>query len=232
MLVIAHRGASRDFAENTLDAFLGAIDQGADGVELDVRRTSDGRLAVHHDDTLADGRAIVATSFDRLPPAVPDLATTLDACAPLGVVNVEIKNWPEDRDFDPTEQLAGAVVELLEGRGELDDGRILVSSFHLPTIDRVHQLAPNLATGWLLGLVESQHDLVDRAAERGHGAVHPHHAFVNEDLVRIAHAAGIAVNTWTCDEPERIRWLADLGVDAVITNTPAVALEALGRGSS
>jgi glycerophosphoryl diester phosphodiesterase len=48
-------------------------------------------------------------------------------------------------------------------------------------------------------------------------------------LVERAHAAGLAVNTWTCDEPDRIRWLADLGVDAVITNTPDVALEALGR---
>ena len=61
--------------------------------------------------------------------------------------------------------------------------------------------------------------------------MHPHHAFVNEDFVRIAHDAGLAVNTWTCDEPERIRWLADLGVDAVITNIPDVALHALGRSA-
>jgi glycerophosphoryl diester phosphodiesterase len=39
----------------------------------------------------------------------------------------------------------------------------------------------------------------------------------------------LAVNTWTCDEPERIRWLAELDVDAVITNAPDVALRALGR---
>ena len=59
--------------------------------------------------------------------------------------------------------------------------------------------------------------------------MHPHHAFVTEDFVTIAHAAGLAVNTWTCDEPDRIRWLAELGVDAVVTNVPAIALEALGR---
>jgi glycerophosphoryl diester phosphodiesterase len=52
---------------------------------------------------------------------------------------------------------------------------------------------------------------------------------VNEDLVIAAHAAGLAVNTWTCDDPDRIRWLADLGVDAVVTNVPDVALTALGR---
>ena len=229
MLVIAHRGASAQFAENTLDAFAGAVDQGTDGVELDVRRTFDDQLAVHHDEGLADGRLLVETAFADLPRAVTDLDHALDACAPLAVVNIEIKNWPDDRDFDPTERLAGAVVDRLRQRGELHDGRALVSSFHLPTVDRVHELAPELATGWLLGLVENPHDLVARAAARGHVAVHPHHVFVNEDFVRIAHDAGLAVNTWTCDEPERIRWLADLDVDAVITNTPDVALRALGR---
>jgi glycerophosphoryl diester phosphodiesterase len=229
MLVIAHRGASAQFAENTLDAFFGAVEVGADGVELDVRRTADGQLAIHHDDTLPDGNALVDLAFADLPAQVTDLDHALEACAPLATVNVEIKNWPDDRDFDPTEQLADAVVDLLRQRDELDDGRVLVSSFHLPTIDRVHELAPGLATGWLLGLVENPHELIGRAAERGHVAVHPHHVFVNEDFVRLAHDAGLAVNTWTCDEPERIRWLADLDVDAVITNTPDVALHALGR---
>jgi glycerophosphoryl diester phosphodiesterase len=229
MLVIAHRGASSQFAENTLDAFLGAVEQGADGVELDVRRTADGGLAVHHDEALGDGRLLVETDISDLPPSVMDLVGALDACAPLAVVNIEIKNWPEDRDFDPDERLAAAVVDLLARRGELGEGRALVSSFHLPTIDRVHELAPGLATGWLLGFVDAPHDLVAQAAERGHVAIHPHHAFVNEDLVRVAHDAGLAVNTWTCDEPERIRWLADQGVDAVITNEPATARRALGR---
>ncbi len=47
--VIAHRGASKAFPENTVAAFEGALAMGADMVELDVRRTADGRLAVHHD---------------------------------------------------------------------------------------------------------------------------------------------------------------------------------------
>ena len=48
-LIIGHRGASADFPENTIAAFRGASDQGADGVELDVRQTCDGALVVHHD---------------------------------------------------------------------------------------------------------------------------------------------------------------------------------------
>ena len=229
MLVIGHRGASATFPENTLAAFAGAIAQGADGVELDVRRTSDGRLALSHDDTLADGRVVVETAFADLPVNITDLASALEVCAPLDLVNIEIKNWPEDGDFDATEQLASGVVELLDARGELDGGRNLISSFHLPTIDRVHELAPTLPTAWLLGMVEDPIRLVTKAAEAGHLGVHPHHAFVNDALVAEAHRLGLAVNTWTCDDPDRIRWLADLGVDGVVTNVPDVALAALGR---
>jgi glycerophosphoryl diester phosphodiesterase len=229
MLVIAHRGASSAFSDNTLAAFSGAIVQGADGVELDVRRTADRRLALSHDDTLADGRVVVDTPFADLPDDIPDLPAALDVCSPLEVVNIEIKNWPDDKDFDATEQVAEAVVALLEARGEVADGRNLISCFHLPTVDRVHELAPGLATAWLLGLIEDAGALIDTAAERGHVAVHPHHLFVDEAFVARAHAAGLAVNTWTCDEPERIKELADLGVDAVVTNVPDVALAALGR---
>ncbi|MGH9085574.1 MAG: glycerophosphodiester phosphodiesterase [Acidimicrobiales bacterium] len=229
MLVIGHRGASAAHPENTLAAFLGAIDQGADGVELDVRRTADGALALCHDEVLPDGRAVVEVQQAELPPEVPILAQALDVCRPLAVVNVEIKNWPADGDFDPREQVAADVVALLEARCELADGRTLVSSFHLPTVDRVRELAPGLATGWLLGVAEDLGPLVDQAAAAGHVAVHPHHAFVDATLVARAHDAGLAVNTWTCDDPVRIRWLADLGVDAVITNVPDIALEALGR---
>jgi glycerophosphoryl diester phosphodiesterase len=229
MLVIAHRGASAAFPDNTLAAFAGAVAQGADGVELDVRRTADAHLALSHDDTLPDGTVVVDADFADLPEDIPDLAGALDVCTPLAVVNIEIKNWPDDKDFDPTEQLAAAVVSLLEARGELDDGRNLISCFHLPTIDRVHELAPGLATAWLLGLIEDAGALIDTAAERGHRAVHPHHAFVDEAFVTRAHAAGLAVNTWTCDDPERIAWLADVGVDAVVTNVPDIALQAIGR---
>lgn len=194
-----------------------------------MRRTADGALALSHDDTLPDGRVVAEVDRAHLPPDVPVLDEALDVCRPLAVVNTEIKNWPDDKDFDPSEQLAASVVALLTERGELDDGRNLVSCFHLPTIDRVHELAPGLATAWLLGLVEDPARLVERAAERGHVAIHPHHAFVNEALVQLAHDAGLAVNTWTCDDPERIRWLAGVGTDAVITNVPDVALAALGR---
>lgn len=229
MLVIGHRGASRAHPENTLAAFAGAIALGADGIELDVRRTSDGAMALSHEDTLSDGRILRDVPHSELPAEMPVLAEALEVCEPLVMVNIEIKNWPDDQDFDPTEVLAGAVVDLLGSRGELGSNRYLVSGFHLPTVDRVHELASTLATAWLVIGNEDLAGQVDRAAEHGHRAIHPHHAFVNEEVVGRAHRAGLAVNTWTCDEPDRIRWFAEIGVDAVVTNVPDVALAALGR---
>jgi glycerophosphoryl diester phosphodiesterase len=212
---------------------------GADGVELDVRRTADGGLAVHHDAHLADGRALVATAWDALPPEVVDLAAVLDACRDLDLVNVEIKNWPDDVDFDASLGVVEWVVEVLLGRPADERARLLVSCFHLPSVDRVRELAPELATAWLVigpgadgrspAGAEGELALVDRAAAHGHAALHPHHAFVTPGLVSEAHDAGLAVNTWTCDDPERIAWLAGVGVDGVVTNVPDVALAALGR---
>jgi glycerophosphoryl diester phosphodiesterase len=229
MLVLGHRGASASYPENTVIAFRGALDQGADGVELDVRRTADGGLAISHDGILPDGRALVDVATTDLPAGLPVLDEVLDACRAASVVNIEIKNWPGDGDFDPSEGLAADVVALLEARGELADGRALVSSFHLPTVDRVHELAPGLATAWLLFDASDPGPLIDRAAEHGHVAIHPHHAFVTPDLVTMAHGAGLAVNVWTVDDPDRIVWLGDLGVDAVVVNDPELALRALGR---
>jgi len=228
MLVVGHRGASAAERENSIAAFVRAVEQGADGVELDVRRTADGTLAVHHDEHLPDGRLLVELGRRDLEGLVDDLPAVLDACRPLGLVNIEIKNWPEDPDFDPEARLVDAVADLLEARGELDE-RILVSGFHLGTVDRVRERLPAVATGWLLGLFDDPAPLIETAAAHGHAAVHPHHLLVDERLVALAHDAGLQVNTWTCDDPDRIRELAAMGVDAVITNVPDVALRALGR---
>src|SRR3954465_3236369 len=113
--IFAHRGASARYTENTVMAFQGARDLGADWVELDVRRTADGALAVHHDAHLADGRAIVELAAAALPPHVPLLAEALAACAPMGV-NVEIKNWPADVDFDVSATIVEPHAPALQAR--------------------------------------------------------------------------------------------------------------------
>lgn len=222
----AHRGASRAKPENTLEAFLEAKAQGADGVELDVRRTRDGAMAIHHDAALPDGRNVFELDVADLPPDVPLLDAALDACAGM-LVNIEIKNVPVDVDHDPTERMAEAVVTLVTELGLRQS--VLVSSFSLETIDRVRTLDPSIPTGYLTSARWNQVHALERAVAGGHSAIHPMDPVVNPELVRLAHDAGVRVNTWTVDNPDRIRWLVDeCGVDAVITNVPDVARAALG----
>lgn len=223
-LIIAHRGASQAERENTIAAFRRAREMGADGVELDVRRTADDRLVVHHDPVLGDGRAIRELRSRELPASVPTLDRALDACAGM-FVNIEIKNDPDEPDFDPGEWVAHRVCGLLARRG--GGMRWLISSFRFETVAVCRSLLPSVRTAWLVETIDDE--VVARTATGGHVAVHPHVDAVDEITVRAAHAAGLAVNAWTCDAPERIRELIALGVDGICTNVPDVALAVRGE---
>lgn len=123
-----------------------------------------------------------------------------------------------------------AVVGLLRDLGSPE--RILVTSFAWELVDRVRALAPEVPTGLLAFDLASAPDPVAAAVAGGHRAVHPWDPFVDEAFVARAHAAGIEVNTWTVDDPDRIAALAALGVDAVITNLPDVARRVLSGDRS
>lgn len=226
VLVIAHRGASARHRENTVEAFREAARLGADGVELDVRRTAEGALVVHHDALLPAGQVISNMSDEEIPGWMPFFGPALDACDGL-VVNVEVKNAPNEPDWDPAESVARTVAETLRIRALHE--RTIVSAFTLSSIDAVRTVDPTLRTGWLTLPGYDQLDALETAAARGHTALHPHHSAVTEDLVDAAHARGLALNTWTVDDAERIRELAEWGVDGIITNVPDLALTALNR---
>jgi glycerophosphoryl diester phosphodiesterase len=222
--VIAHRGASRAERENTLVAYRRAAEMGADAVELDVRRTADGALVVHHDPKLADGRIICSTEAADLPDHVPHLGAALDACAGMWV-NLEIKNDPSEPDFDATDRIADQTMALLAERGEPE--RWLISSFRIETVDRCRTVLPEVRTAWLTSIVPD--DVVSILTARGHVALHPWVQLLGRDVVERCHAAGLAVNPWTCDDPARMRELVEWGIDGICTNVPDVALEVLGR---
>jgi glycerophosphoryl diester phosphodiesterase len=221
-LIIAHRGASLPIShpENTLAAFRRARSIGADWVELDVRRTADVRTAIHHDAQLADGRPIVSLERAALPGSVPDLDEALAACAGIGV-NVEIKNFVGEPDYDPTQWLAQAVVDAT--RRADPPVSVLVSSFAIDAIDRVRALAPSLPTALLTYALDDPAAAIALCVARGHRALHPHDPTVDRALIDLAHDHGLVVNVWTVDRPDRIAELAEMGVDGICTNVPQVA---------
>lgn len=221
MLIIGHRGASAAAPENTPTAFALADTMGADGVELDVRITPDGRLLAAHDPLPLDPAAIDALG-------AASFAEVLDACGDRLLINVEIKNWPEDTWYDETMALVPPILEEMRARGNPE--RFLISSFSLPTIDACRAYAPEFATAWLTWEVKDK--TIDKLLAAGHAAVHPIESTVTEETVTRCHDAGLAVNVWTCNDAARLVELDALGVDGVCTDVPDVALAALGRSGS
>jgi glycerophosphoryl diester phosphodiesterase len=222
--ILAHRGASNSERENSARAFRRAAEVGANAVELDVRRSADGALIVHHNPHLADGRVIRATPQGELPPDVLTLREALEACSGMWV-NVEIKNDPDEPDFDPDEEIADAVVDHLTSWG--DDRRWLISSFRRETIDRCRILAPTIPTAWLT--VDVDDETPRRLSVVGHLAVHPWYGNVTQDFIARCHDHGVQVNVWTCDDPQWMVRLAEWGVDGICTNVPDVALMVLSE---
>jgi len=191
-------------------------------VELDVRRTRDGGLVVHHDPQLADGRTIIDVDAADLPAHVAAFDAALDACTGMWV-NVEIKNDPDEPDFDPTDRIADRTIAALSARGE--DERWLISSFRIETVDRCRSLAPGIRTAWLVDDVPE--DVIATMVSRGHSALHPRVRTLCRSHIDACHGAGIAVNAWTCDDPERMAELIEWGIDGICTNVPDVALEVI-----
>ncbi len=224
--VFAHRGCTQGFVENTLDAFSEARRLGADGIELDVRLTADGGLAVHHDAEIAGAGVIGTLGVAELPAHVPLLAEALAVCEGM-VVNVEIKNAPQDPGWDPGEAVALLTAAAIEEAGWTD--RVIVSSFQVATLRAVQVADARLALGALWGYATEPGPALDEAAEAGFGSVHPFVTSVDRDLVERAHAAGLALNVWTVNALDDLRAVVAWGADAVITDRLDDAL-AIARG--
>ena len=195
---------------------------GSHSVELDVRRCGTGELIVHHNPVLDDGTPLNSTSLGDLPGHIPTLDDALDACAGMWV-NVEIKNDPTEPDFDPSESITRDTVELLRRRGAPDQW--LVSSFRRETIDETVRLWAELPTAFLVVDVTDADSLAKDLVASGHRALHPYVKTLTRGTVEVMHAHGLAVNTWTCDDPARMAELIEWGIDGICTNVPDVALK-------
>jgi glycerophosphoryl diester phosphodiesterase len=244
--VVAHRGASAIYPENTLESFQGAIDLGADAVELDVRMTSDGVPVIMHDldvSNTTDGRGFVHelslaqvkaldASRGQGPRAeVPTLAEALDLISGRVGVNIEIKNLPGEPAFDsPKEAAVHAGVRLLHDLRF--DGPVLICSFNWLSIERAREIDGGIATGFLTtALIEPAAALVYVRA-RGHQFVLPQFPALlsaGRAFVDAAHAEGVHVGTWTVDDPTVLEQLFEMGVDAVATNDPQQAIPVRDR---
>lgn len=235
----AHRGASADAPENTRAAFAEAERQGADGIECDVRRCKSGELLVFHDEDL--GRlAELPVALRDLPlselrgrrvlgseETIPTLDEALGSASERMLWNLELK---VDRHAE-AEPLARAVVSWVRRRGVGD--RVLLSSFHPLALLTCRRLAPELATAYLW-LADSFHPIWHGLWLRmtSSAAVHPPVRAVSARSVERWRRLGLCVNAWVSNQPEQMRRLAGAGVDGILTDHPARALQALGASKT
>lgn len=234
--IFAHRGASAYAPENTLEAFQLAMDQGADGIELDVQLTKDGELVVIHDETIdrvSDGKGAVrdytleelkkfsvSNHFEQYPDVkIPTLREVLELVKPGTMeINIELKTgifwYPE---------IERKVLELVKEEGMED--RIIYSSFNHYSVQKIKELSPEAETAYLIGDVML--DVAAYTKNTGIKGLHPALFHVKmADFLKEYKESGIALRVWTVNEKNQIRWLIDEGVDAVITNYPDRGLEA------
>jgi glycerophosphoryl diester phosphodiesterase len=233
--VLGHRGGNGPWHENSLDAFTAALRAGADGVELDVRRSVDGELVVLHDAEVPGAGLVHERRRDQLPEWVPTLDQALAACAGA-VVNVEVKNVPGDPGYDETNRVSLDVATVLArdtGPGTPGPAHVVVSSFWPDTLAAVGSGGGPGTVAVALGLLVhpalDAPSMLETAAGLGCAALHPHHSQVTPELVERAHGLDLAVFTWTVNDPEDLDAVAGAGVDGVITDDVAHTLAHLGR---
>jgi glycerophosphoryl diester phosphodiesterase len=229
-LVLGHRGASAYAGDNTLEAFRLAVVQGADGIETDIRLTTDGVMVLHHEPDEEGFGVFAEHSFADVRAALPEIPTIDEMLGATGdmLLNLEIKNDASQPDYDPHQTAAAAVVAWVDDH-DLHD-RVVVSSFDPETVIRVRVLDDRIVTGQLLDHRTDPDKMLAKVAACNHQWVLPYHQWLRvggAGTISEAHDLGLAVGTWTIDKPSRIRTLADYGIDAVITNDPKTALEAL-----
>jgi glycerophosphoryl diester phosphodiesterase len=237
-ILLGHRGSPRAKHENTLESFQLALEAGLDGIgldgiELDVQRSLNGVLVVHHDFFLPDGRLIAALNDTEimkfgLPGGlrVPTLEAVLIWAKNAGAyVNVEIKSEAMVSDGRETE-----TVRLIERLGMNE--QVIISSFNPASIVRVRLANARLETALLYdNEAGSPWYLEDAklAPVLGVKAIHPHHSLVTPELIARAKSRGWRVNVWTVNDLELGVKLLEMGVNALIGDDPAILLEARKR---
>ncbi len=232
--MLGHRGARHAAPENTFAAFELAREEGADGIELDVRLDGSGRVIVLHDPTLErvtkgedtrHSEDIPGSELERLNVGngehVPLLSEVLIWAKEHHLrVNVELKSDVRRR----VALLKRVAAVVLNGPKPL----ILFSSFHPFFVWWLSKNVPNIPRAWLVHDKQRVLKYAPGSHILGANGVNPEHVLASAKRVAQLKRTGCLVNVWTVNDPARARELAKNGVDSIISDTPGEILLALG----
>ena len=238
---IGHRGAAAECPENTLASFARALELGVMMIECDLQLTADGHVVIFHDWTLertTNGSGVVC----ELPLAairgldagswrdarfagepVPTLEETLDHVLPRAMLNLELKSRGSRAD---ARALASAAVAAVRARSAF--GQVIFSSFDGVCLEELRAVSSEARIGVLWDAPPFA-AAFESATRLGAVALHPRAATVTPELVREAHARGLAVYVWTVNPVDEMVRLVRSGVDGVISDHPGRLGEARER---
>ena len=254
LLVVAHRGASAVAPENTLAAFRRAIDDGADGIEFDVRLAKDGVAVVFHDSTLnrtgmRNGNIAEITStelakidigswFNKVDHRNADPSFRLQRVSTLADTLAFLKEFKGSIyiELKCKDSEIAALVSAVCGASS-DSGlasQIIIKSFKMAVIPRVRLLCPGLKTAALFApkvmtILRKEKYLVKIAEEFGADELSIHYSLATQKLMEKAGKRGLPVTIWTADNPRWIKRGIKLGLHAIITNNPERLLAKRGE---
>lgn len=222
MQIIAHRGASGEFPENTLLAIEQALLQGADAIEIDVYAV-DGELIVIHDPKLERTTNGTGTIYQHAlsyllqldagqGERIPTLWQVLQLVHGRCWLNIELKG---KNTVAPLLNLMQRATSELE----LEPCQLLVSSFNHHLLLQLKDALPDLKLGALTASLQLNY--ADYAKELGMHSVHCEINFIDQQLVERAHELGLRVYVYTADLPDEVEEMVQLGVDGIFTNYPA-----------
>ena len=245
--IYGHRGSKGQFPENTLLSFQQAINEGVDGIELDVHLTKDKEVVVIHDERLdrtTNGSGFINkltleeikqysagvkyADYDRYEESwnlekVPTLQEVLELLAPYDLeLNIELKT-----NLIQYEGLEEKVLSILKDFPERK--KVILSSFHLQTLLNIRRLDSHAQIAYLLN---QPIPLPKQYAEiLGFEALH-----LNKSVVLsnpgVWQSLGSLLRIWTVNEEEEIQQLLDMNVAAIITDYPDKALALRKHGDS
>ena len=224
-LIIAHRGASADAPENTLAAFKLAWEQGADGIECDVRLTADGRIVCLHDPGTGRvaGRDLIVSE---------STLAELTQVHPIPTLNEVLALVPHNKRIYIEIKSGKAIIEPLEkvlGDSALKPEQMILISFVGNVISGVKKRLPHYKAHLLTVFPEGQTwdagtaNLIRRVkALNADGADVCVDRKLDRPFVDALHEAGLECHVWTVDDPAIAKRLADAGVDSITTNRPGL----------
>ena len=229
--ITAHRGDSAHEHENTLAAFVRAISSGADAIELDLRRTSDHVIVVHHDAAIRPfGKAITTMSLAEAQAQaleagfeLPAFEEVCQVCRSRIVLDIELKEPGYEE----------SVFEI--ATTNLGQGQFVFRSFKDRSVRRLKEIDRRCEAGLIVGSrmgravggIRSFVPLTRRLTRCHADFISPHWKVVRPGFMRRMGEINCPVVPWTVDSVTRARRLAHLSVAGIVTNDPAKVREAM-----